>query len=295
MKIVIAGGSGFLGNALKQYFGQHHEVIILTRKPIQKQDVQWDAVHLGDWVAQINSADVLINLTGKSVDCRYTEVNKKAILDSRILSTRILQEALESCTTKPKVWINASSATIYIHATTQLMNEYNGIIGDDFSMNICKVWEGEFFKTEINGLRKVAIRTSIVLGNGGGAFPKMKMLTKCLLGGHQGDGRQMMSWIHIEDFCTAIDYIIKNNEMEGAVNVTASHPVSNRDFMRAMRRKYNRSFGINQNRLMLEAGALMIGTEAELLLKSRNVFPEKLLSKGFTFTYPNVTTALGHL
>lgn len=296
MKIVIAGGSGFLGKALQQYFeAQQHTVLILSRTARKPDHIAWDGKNQGNWSAAIEGADVLINLTGKSVDCRYTAANKQAILASRIDSTKALQEAVNRASHQPALWINASSATIYIHAETRQMDEYNGTIGDDFSMNVCKQWEAAFFEEKLPGLRKVALRTSIVLGNEGGAYPKLKTLTKACLGGSQGDGRQMMSWIHIHDFCRAVAHIIRDQEIDGAVNVTAPYPISNKDFMQAMRHKYRRSFGFSQNRLLLELGAIFLRTEAELLLKSRNVFPEKLSLQGFSFDYPKLELALQNL
>lgn len=172
MKIIIAGGSGFLGKALRRYFeGKNNEVYILGRKARAASEILWDGRTSGAWADRMEGADVLINLSGKSVDCRYTSKNKKAILDSRILSTRILQAAVDGCKHPPGLWINASSATIYIHAVDQVMDEFRGVIGDDFSMNVCKAWEAAFFEKPVPGLRKVAIRSSIVLGNEGGAFP----------------------------------------------------------------------------------------------------------------------------
>lgn len=296
MKIVIAGGSGFLGRALQQYFtAQSHEIILLNRSPRAANEIAWDGKNQGEWSSVIDGADVLINLAGKSVDCRYTEANKAAIVSSRIDSTKALQEAVNRASHKPAVWINASSATIYIHADTRQMNEYTGTIGDDFSMNVCKDWEATFFKENNTGTRKVAIRTSIVLGNEGGAYPKLKRLTQAFLGGCQGNGQQMMSWIHIHDFCRAIDHIINDREIDGPVNVTAPAPLPNKVFMRLLRHKYHRPFGLSQNRLQLELGAIFLRTEAELLLKSRNVYPEKLMLQGFSFNYPTIVQALQQL
>lgn len=171
MKIIIAAGTGFLGKNLEKYFTEKgNEVYILTRNPKRKNEIHWDAKTVGEWKNWVENSDVLINLTGKSVDCRYTEKNKKEILASRINSTKVLQEAIDLCFNIPKIWLNSSSATIYTHSETHLNTEDNGIIGDDFSMNICKSWEKEFFKSKTENVRKVALRTSIVLGNNGGAF-----------------------------------------------------------------------------------------------------------------------------
>lgn len=289
MKIIIAAGTGFLGKNLETYFtNKGHEVIILTRNPKRTNEYYWDAKTLGEWKNLFENADVLINLAGKSVDCRYTDKNKKEIYDSRINSTKILQKAVDQCINKPKIWLNASSATIYIHSETHLNTEENGIIGDDFSMNICKSWEKEFFKQETENVRKVALRTSIVLGNNGGAFPKLKMITKLGLGGKQGRGNQMVSWIHIHDFCKAVEFIIDCETMSGSINVTAPNPLSNELFMNKLRSEMRIPFGLNAPVWQLEFASLFLKTETELLLKSRNVYPQKLVESGFTFSYPDV-------
>lgn len=236
----------------------------------------------------LEGSDVLINLAGKSVDCRYTEKNKKEIFDSRIDNTKVLQQAIDECNNKPKVWLNASSATIYVHSETYLNTEENGIIGDDFSMNICKSWEKEFFKTKNGNVRKVALRTSIVLGNNGGAFPKLKMITKFGLGGKQGRGNQNVSWIHIDDFCRAVEFIINHENISGEINATAPNPLSNDDFMRKLRKQMKIPLGLNAPVWQLEIASIFLNTETELLLKSRNVYPEKLMKSGFEFMHSTI-------
>lgn len=292
MKIIIAGGSGFLGNALEKFFTEkQNEVIVLTRNPVKKNDVLWNARNIGDWANELNNADVLINMTGKSVDCRYNENNKAEILNSRINSTKVLQEAVDKCQNPPKTWLNASSVTIYVHAETQLMDEENGIIGDDFSMNICKSWETTFFEKTNPNVRKVALRTSIVLGNDDGAFPKLKTITKLGLGGKQGRGQQMMSWIHIMDFCKAIEHIIDDEKINGVINITAPNPIKNTNFMQQLRTQMHILFGIPSPVFLLELVAIFIKTETELLLKSRNVYPKRLLESGFRFAFPSIELA----
>jgi len=243
----------------------------------------------------LENADVLINLTGKPVDCRYNEKNKKEIFDSRIYSTKVLQQAIDECQNPPKNWLNASSATIYVHSETHLNTEANGIIGDDFSMNICKSWEKEFFKKENQNIRKVALRTSIVLGKNGGAFPKFKQISKLGLGGKQGRGNQMMSWIHIDDFCEAVNFIIYNENLKGAINITAPKPLSNEKMMKQLREYFKISFGIPSPVWLLEIAAIFIKTETELMLKSRNVYPEILIDNAFQFRYDNFEKALDKL
>lgn len=296
MKIIIAGGTGFLGKSLEKYFTEKgDQVYILTRNPKRKNEIYWDAQTIGEWKNSLENADVLINLTGKSVDCRYHEKNKKEIYSSRIDSTRILQKAVDQCSEKPKIWLNASSATIYVHSEKHLNTEENGVIGDDFSMNICKSWEKEFFAVQNNEIRKVALRTSIVLGNNGGAFPKLKMITKLGLGGKQGRGNQMVSWIHIEDFCKAVDWIIQHENISGAVNITASAPLANEVMMKKLRKGLKAPFGLNAPVWQLEIASIFLKTETELLLKSRNVYPERLMKSGFQFSCPGFDDAIINL
>ncbi|KPE52865.1 TIGR01777 family oxidoreductase [Chryseobacterium indologenes] len=296
MKIVIAGGTGFLGENLEKYFTEKgDQVFILTRNPKRKNEIYWNAESLGEWQRILDGSDVLINLTGKSVDCRYNEKNKREIYTSRISSTRILQEAVTRCKVKPVVWLNASSATIYIHSETQQNTEKNGIIGDDFSMNICKSWEKEFFSVQSENVRKVALRTSIVLGCDGGAFPKLRMITKLGLGGKQGRGDQKVSWIHIDDFCRAVEWIIRREDISDVINITSPEPVSNNDLMKTMRKLLKIPFGLNAPVWQLEIASALLGTETELLLKSRNVYPEKIMRSGFQFTYFNLKEALKDL
>ncbi len=295
-KIIIAGGSGFLGQSLEDFFVKRgDEVFILSRKPKANNHIYWDGHNLGEWVNDLEQSDVLINLSGKCVDCRYNEKNKAAILSSRINSTNVLNEAILTMKAPPKVWINASSATIYVHAETQLMTESNGVIGDDFSMGICKQWEAAFFGTETPNTRKIAARISIVLGNKGGALPKIKMISRLGMGGYQGNGQQKVSWIHINDFCEAISYIIDNPNLQGPVNLAAPYPTDNKSLMKQIRQALKMPFGFSQSPALLELGAWLMGTETELLLKSRNVYPEKLVNTGFKFKFSHISTAVENL
>jgi uncharacterized protein len=294
MKIIIAGGSGFLGKSLANHF-QNHEVWILTRNPKRPNEISWDAKNLGNWAESLEKADVLINMTGKSVDCRYNDENRAEILRSRIDSTNLLQRAVDNCKNPPKTWLNSSSATIYVHAETQLMTEANGIIGDDFSMNICKSWEKAFFARPTPQTRKVALRTAIVLGREGEAFHKLKTITRLGMGGQQGNGRQKMSWVHVEDFCRAVEFIIRDEKINGKINISAPNPIDNQSFMKILRDKLKVPFGLPAPAFLLEIGTLFLQTETELLLKSRNVYPERLLNYGFRFRFETVDEALGEL
>lgn len=287
--IVIAGGKGFLGKALEKHFIQTgYNVQILTRDPVAKNHHQWDGMNEGPWTKQIEKADVVINLCGKSVDCRYTTGNKKEILDSRLKPTRLLDKVIRQCTGKPSLFINASSATIYIHSEDKPMTEKSGITGHDFSMNVVRKWEEIFFEKEIEGVRKVALRTSIVLGTLGGALPKLLQIAKVGLGGRQGNGKQMVSWVHVDDFCRSVVHIMNTRFLEGSINITAPHPLSNEHFMANIRRIVKPMFHLHQPKWLLELGAIFLRTETELLLKSRYVIPERLIGSGFVFLHPSM-------
>ena len=285
-KVLIAGGSGFIGVELEKYLSNlGYSVYILTRNPKRKNEYKWDARTFGEWTKVLEKCDILINLTGKSVDCRYTEKNKKEILDSRIESSNILAKAINKNNKKPSVWLNASSATIYDHSIKHLNTEENGIIGDDFSMNVCKKWEEVFFETNTPATRKIALRMSIVMGENGGALPILKKLTSIGLGGKQGNGLQKISWIRIEDLCKAIHFIIKKRELKGVINVTSPFHFTNAEFMKLLRKYIGIPFGIPQAKWLLEIGTFIIRSQTELILKSRYVYPQKLLDAGFTFSH----------
>lgn len=294
--IVIAGGTGFLGESLEKYFlSKNITCLILTRRPEKPNHVYWDGKNLGNWITALDHSKALINLTGKSVNCRYTAKNKQLILSSRVDATRVLNEALKHINFPPKIWLNSSTATIYNHSLSQEMCEDHGIIGTDFSMNVAKQWEQVFYKKSIHAIRKVALRTSIVLGNSGGAFPLLKKLTQFGLGGKQGSGKQKVSWIHIEDFTRAVHYIIDNEMVNGSINLTVPKPTNNHTLMKTLRKSLNKRFGFNQPKWLLNLGAKIIGTETELILKSRNVIPKKLMSTGFTFKYPTLQATINNL
>lgn len=298
-KMVIAAGTGFLGTVLIDFFKEsYQEIVVLTRRKSERKNniqfVHWNANSLTGWEEVLENADVLINLAGKSVDCRYTPENKAAILSSRIDSTRVLNEAVLQCKNPPKHFINSSTATIYRHSEDKQMDEYSGEIGDDFSMNVAKSWEKAFYDVQTDKTLKTAVRTSIVLGKNGGAFIPLKRLTQFGLGGKVGNGNQFVSWIHELDFARAIAFIIDNNTT-GSVNVVSPRPVRNVDFMRKLRKAVGIPFGIPVSITLLQIGAKIIQTEPELVLKSRNVIPKRLTENGFTFEYQDLEKAFKNL
>lgn len=294
--LIIAGGSGFLGQVLKSYFKQkEYKVIVLTRQPKKENEIYWDANNLDNWASVLENSDVLINLTGKSVNCRYNEKNKKLIYDSRINSTNILGLAINLCENPPKLWMNASTATIYRDSYDKEMSEENGETGDDFSMNIAKSWETAFYSITNPKTIKIALRTSIVLGKKGGAFKPLKKLTQFGLGGKQGHGKQKVSWIHELDFARAIEFLINNETLKGNFNLSVPKPADNKTLMKSLRKSLRVAFGIPQSKILLKLGARIIGTETELILKSRNVIPKRLLNEGFSFKFPNIESAIKDL
>ncbi len=291
MKIVIAGGAGYLGKLLTEYYRKKKEnqIYILTRtQQLNVENVnylQWDGKTKGYWTNFLENTDLLINLTGKSVNCRYTAKNKAEIYSSRLQSTSVLCEVIQELKFPPKVFIQSSSATIYRHSKDKLMTEDEGEIGIDFSMDVCKKWEQVFNAFELPKTKKIITRTSIVIGNKGGAFPIMKRMTKLGLGGKQGDGEQHISWISEKDYINAIDFLI--TQKSGVYNLCVPNPIKNTAFQKELRQKLKVPLGLPSPMWMLKLGAKFIGTETELLLKSRNVYPKKLLGLGFQFQTDN--------
>lgn len=299
-KIIIAGGSGFLGNCIATHFAnKSYQVVILSRNqgPDRKNIhyATWDAATKGAWGAELEDADLLVNLTGKSVDCRYTESNKRLIYDSRINSTNILGEVVKDLKRPPKLWINAASATIYRHALDREMDEETGEVGEGFSVDVCQKWEKAFNHVDVPRTRKVILRIGIVLGHNGGALAPLRNLVKVGLGGKQGDGNQYFSWLHEKDFVGIIDHIIANDDMTGVYNATSPKPVRNQQIMRALRKVVRIPFGLPMPKWLLKVGAVIIGTETELILKSRRVVPKKLIISGYKFQYEHIESALTDL
>jgi uncharacterized protein (TIGR01777 family) len=301
-KFVLAGGSGFLGRLLAAHFHQQgHEVFVLTREPKLAGDVKWDIARPDEWAGCLDGADVLINLAGRSVNCRYNAANRKEIMDSRVLTTRALGEAIRNCARPPRVWLNASTATIYKHTFGPAHSE-EGEIGatpeakDAFSIEVARAWEEALFATPLPGVRQVAMRSAMVLGHGANSvFPMLCRLARFGLGGKMGNGKQYVSWIHAEDFCGAMDWILDRNELAGVINVAAPNPLTNAEMMRIFRKAVGNPIGLPATEWMLEIGALVMGTETELILKSRRVAPARLLESGFSFQYPTFDRAVENL
>lgn len=306
MKIVIAGGSGQVGTILARAFHRSgDEVVVLSRRPLDSargrlvrpwQVVTWDGVALGGWRREVDGSDVVVNLAGHTVNCRYTATNRKEIIDSRVLSTRVVGAAVAQASRPPRVWLQASTATIYAHRYDRPNDEYAGVLGGDepgvprtwkFSIDVAKAWEAAFAEAITAGTRKVTLRSAMTMSpDAGGVFDTLLKLVRRGLGGPAGDGRQFVSWVHEDDFVSAVRWLIANDDVDGVVNIAAPHPLPNADFMRVLREASGTSFGLAANRGMLELGALFMRTETELILKSRRVVPARLLEDGFAFKYP---------
>lgn len=299
MKILIPGGSGQVGRALARHFHQKgDDVTVLSRspQPAPWRVMEWDGVTQGEWIADLEQCDVCINLTGRSVDCRYTARNRRIIKESRVRSTTLLNVVITTLSRQPKLWINASTATIYRHSLDRDMDEATGELGGNepgapdtwnFSIDVAKSWEQAFFEKQLPRTRKVAIRSAMTFSpERGGVFDVLSSLVRRGLGGHQGSGRQYVSWIHEADFIAAIEFLIAKEEFSGAVNLASPNPLPNRHFMRILREAWNIPLGVPVSTWMLEIGAFFLRTESELVLKSRRVIPSRLLDAGFLFQFP---------
>jgi uncharacterized protein (TIGR01777 family) len=304
MKIVIPGGAGQVGHILARHFhARGHAVTVLSRNPLPApwRVLPWDGLTPGDWIGDLEHSDVCINLAGRSVNCRYTPANRQSIRQSRVRSTRLLNRVVASLNHPPRLWLNASTATIYNHALDRPMldhpmDETDGELGGgergapdtwNFSIDIAKAWEEAFFSTATPQTRKVAMRSAITLSpDRGGVFDVLLSLVRHGLGGRQGTGAQFVSWIHEADFVRAIDLLIACEELDGVVNLASPHPLPNCDFMRTLREASGMRFGLPSPGLILEIGTWLMRTESELVLKSRRVVPGRLLDAGFQFLFP---------
>ena len=308
MKIVIPGGSGQVGTVLSRAFARDgHEVVVLSRRPATQRwrTVVWDGATVGEWAQELEGADAAINLAGRSVNCRYNEANRREILDSRLQSTRAVGEAVARCARPPRVWLQASTATIYAHRFDAANDERTGILGGDepgapdtwrFSIDVARAWEAAFRDAVVPGTRKVALRSAITMSpDAGGPFDALLGLVRCGLGGPAGDGRQFVSWVHHDDFTRAVYWLIDRDGFEGVVNLAAPEPLPNADFMRELRRAWGMPVGLPSSGWMLDLGAALMRTETELILKSRRVVPARLLDEGFEFRYTRWADAARNL
>jgi len=350
MKIIIAGGSGFIGQGIAHYLGKENEIIILGRNIKNHENnvygarssaslqgqirrVTWDGKTMGAWAKELEAADIVLNLAGKSVNCRYHEKQRREIINSRVNATNIIGEAIRNCIHPPKLWINASSATIYKHSLYKSQDEYNGQISEkksdnmpwslldqirlkknrflvqlihgkqseqyenldlDFSVHVCKLWEKAFFEQPTPFTRKITLRTAITLGKGGVIVPYLN-LCKFGLGGNHANGEQMFSWVHIEDVCRFVEWLYQRKEAEGIYNCVAPNALKNSQLMYSLRKAIGKKVALPAPAWLLELGAWMIGSETELMLKSRWVYPKRSLDEGFEYKYQTIQHAIDEI
>jgi len=298
-KFILAGGSGFLGQSLAQSLVQRgDEAIILTRKvPDQKGRIayaRWDGKTLDDWATLLEGAVAIVNLTGKSVNCRYTEANKREIIASRIESVRVLNDAIAQCANPPPVWIQASSLAIYGDRHDEICDE-NTTPGSGFPVETCLLWEQAFNELMLPHTRKVVLRIGFVLGRGGGALQPLESLTRLFLGGHAGNGKQYISWLHIDDMNHVFEWALDHNDATGIYNATGPHPVTNAYFMSVLRHVMQRPYSPPVPSWAVRIGSRLLNTEADLVLTGRRCVPKKLLAQGFVFNYDDLETTLSAL
>jgi len=319
MRILIPGGSGQVGTLLARHlYAAGHEVTILSRHPNARPEqlwrtLKWDGLTPGPWATEIDRSDAIIHLSGRSVNCRYNAKNRQEIFDSRTKPTLLLGQLIAASPTPPKIWMNASTSTIYRNALDHPQDEFTGELGDlpdqrgthepanlpetwSFSIDVAHRWEEALAAIPTPQTRKIRLRSSMVMSpDAGGVFSVFSKLARLGLGGTQGTGKQFVSWMHDLDYCRATDLLLSQpeitDETNGIVNMTAPEPMPNREFMRTLRQAWNQPIGLPATRWMLEVGALAMRTETELILKSRQVTPAVLLKHGFDFTFPTWSTA----
>jgi len=299
LRIIIPGGSGQVGTVLSRHFHQRgDEVVLLARgtQPAPWRVVNWNGENLGGWTSELEDSDVIINLAGRNVNCRYTAANRQQIFGSRINATTLLGHAISQLRHPPRLWMNASTATIYRHIYDRPMDERAGEIGGNepdaparwkFSIAVATGWEKAFFDAATPNTRKVALRSAMIMSpDSGGVFDLLLRLVRFGLGGAAASGKQFISWIHDTDFLASVEYLIAHDEVDGPVNLASPNPLPNREFMGALRGAWGTRIGLPASRWMLEVGSVFLRTETELVLKSRRVIPTRLLEAGFQFRFP---------
>lgn len=299
-KLIIAGGTGFIGQALCNHFKKNYDkIVVLSRKENKIQDnivyLLWDGKTTGVWAAEFENAHAVINLSGRSIDCRFTDKNKKEILSSRIVSTRIIGETILKCKNPPEIWINGSSAALYPNSEIIAMTEYSAQNASGFMAEVTRAWEKAAADFMLPTTRKFFVRTTLVYGAQGGVLPVLIKIVKKGLGGPMGTGSQKISWIHVEDFCRIIEWMLVNKNASGAYNMAAPQAVSNKKLMQVLRKKMGVLIGLPAPEFLIKVGAFFIRSEPELILDSRNIFPERLIKEGFEFNYHSIEESIASL
>jgi uncharacterized protein (TIGR01777 family) len=289
-KVVIAGGTGFIGTYLATRFREiGFKVLIVSRNP---EHVSWLP---NDLQQAVEGAELVINLAGKTINCRHNSTNRKAILESRIKTTKLIGDAISACNEPPKLWVNASASAIYKPSEEKAMTEDETDLATGFLADVVSQWESTFFEFELPKTRQVALRTSVVLGKEGGALKPLAWLSRLGLGGKQAEGTQIVSWLHLEDYFRIIQFLVKTIDINGVVNCTSPNPLTNNDFMSALRNTVSAIFGLPAPRFAIVIGARLIGTEPELLLNSAFLLPKRLQDSGYKFAFPTIEKALADL
>lgn len=296
MKVVLAGGSGNVGAILLRHFASRGaNVVVLSRHPAPDQ-VLWDGKTLGPWTTEIDKADLVINLAGRSVNCRYNDPNLKEMMDSRVDSARVIGQAIAESKNPPRLWLQASTATIYAHRFNSPNDEKTGILGGDepgaprtwnASIAIAKAWEATLNEAHTPHTRKVAMRSAMTMSpDKGSVFDVLANLARRGLGGRLGDGKQFVSWIHETDFASAVQFLVDHEELEGPINICSPNPLRQIQFARILRRAVGAKLAFPAPSWVVELGTWLLQTESELVLKSRRVIPSRLIEAGFEFKYP---------
>jgi uncharacterized protein len=298
-RIVLAGGSGFIGQSLSPFLvSKNYEVVVLTRGKSDHhgsiRQAHWDGTTPGEWTQFVNGSLGLVNLTGRSISTRHTPEHRREIVDSRVDSVRILGEAIERCVQPPKVLVQLAGVGIYGDKGDHICDETTAP-GDDFVSDVCKKWEAAFDSIVSPHSRKVLLRLGVVLGRNGGFLQVLSRLTRWFLGGHVGGGRQYISWIHIADLSGMILQVIEQKELIGVFNATAPNPLANAEFMRELRRALHRPWSPPVSEFAARIGSWLMGTEASLALVSQRCIPKRFLEKNFAFEFPNLRAALANI
>ena len=298
-RIILAGGSGFVGQALAPVLlANGYSIVVLGRGPARREGgvdyAQWDGRTVGAWASVIDGAEAIVNLTGKNINCRHNVENRREIIRSRMDSVRVLGEATTSCAKPPMVFVQTSGIGYYGDTGDRAVDE-EAPNGTDFSAEVCRQWEGAFEALDLPETRKAVLRLGVVLGRTGGALPMLEKLTRLFLGGAVGNGRQFVSWIHVEDVVRMFIAALERPEITGVFNATAPTPVTNSELMRELRRVLHRPWSPPVPAPFARAGAWVIGTEGDLALLSYRCVPRRFSKHGFGFHFPNLRDALANL
>lgn len=298
-RVVLAGGSGFLGRALSDELARAgYEAVVLTRKlgrsSSRARQVVWDGRSVGAWARELEGAAAVVNLAGRSVECRHTRKNRREIIKSRVRSVEAVGRAVAACEAPPKVFVQAGSLAVYGDAGRRVCDE-SAPAGSGFPVEVCLRWERAFDALELPATRKVLLRIGFVLGRDGGALPTLARLARLYLGGTIGAGRQFISWLHVRDFCRVVLWCIEHEEARGVFNATGPAPVTNAEFMCELRCALKRPWSPRLPAWLVRLGALFLRTEPELALEGRRCIPDRLVEHNFKFVYTNLESALADL